>query len=222
MPIEALGIDPADAAPGLLAPRPQSSVRQRSAAVLHALASSGLAASAEDREVTGRVAMLLTTLAAAVLVACTIAAERAPRYIWNASESVPIGLYRLRPTGQLFATELVAVEPPEPLATFLASRRYLPRGIPLLKRVLALPGQTVCRDQLTITVDKIEIGEARAARQPRPPAARLAGLSRHRRRRSLPHELAVGGLVRRTIFRRAADERDHRNGGTSLDRRDKP
>jgi type IV secretory pathway protease TraF len=50
----------------------------------------------------------------------------------------------------------------EPLATFLADRRYLPRGIPLLKRVLALPGQTVCRDQLAITVDKIEMGAARA------------------------------------------------------------
>ena len=31
----------------------------------------------------------------------------------------------------------------------------------MLKRVLALPGQTVCRDHLTITVDRIEMGEAR-------------------------------------------------------------
>ena len=110
---------------------------------------------------TGRVTILLTTLAATALVASTIAAERAPRYIWNASESVPIGLYQLRPTGQLFATELVAVEPPEPLATFLESRLYLPRGIPMLKEVLALPGQTVCREALTVTVDKSSVGEAR-------------------------------------------------------------
>jgi conjugative transfer signal peptidase TraF len=53
------------------------------------------------------------------------------------------------------------VRPPGPLATFLADRRYLPRGIPLLKRVLALPGQTVCRVQLAITVDKIAMGAAR-------------------------------------------------------------
>jgi type IV secretory pathway protease TraF len=33
-------------------------------------------------------------------------------------------------------------------------------GIPLLKRVLALAGQTVCRDQLAVTVDKIEMGVA--------------------------------------------------------------
>jgi len=111
---------------------------------------------------TGRLTTLLAMLGAAVVVVSTIAVRPAPRYIWNASESVPIGLYRLHPTGRLAVTQLVAVEPPEPLATLLADRRYLPRGIPLLKRVLALPGHTVCRDQLAITVDKIEIGAARA------------------------------------------------------------
>ena len=67
----------------------------------------------------------------------------------------------MRPTARLAVTELVVVEPPEPLATFLADGGYLPRGIPMLKRVLALHGQTVCRDQLTVTVDSIEMGEAR-------------------------------------------------------------
>jgi len=111
--------------------------------------------------VTGRLATLLTILGAAVVVVSTIAAKPSPRYIWNASGSVPIGLYRLRPTGRLAVTQLVVVQSPEPLATFLADRSYLPRGIPLLKHVLALPGQTICRDQLAITVDKIEIGAAR-------------------------------------------------------------
>jgi len=111
---------------------------------------------------TGRLATLLAMLGAAVVVVSTIAVRPAPRYIWNASESVPIGLYRLRPAGRLAVTQLVAVQPPGALETFLADRRYLPRGIPLLKRVLALPGHTVCRDQLVVTVDKIETGAARA------------------------------------------------------------
>jgi conjugative transfer signal peptidase TraF len=111
--------------------------------------------------VIGRLATLLTTMGAAVVVVSTIAAKPVPRYIWNASGSVPIGLYRLHPTGRLAVTQLVAVQSPEPLATFLTDRRYLPLGIPLLKRVLALPGQTVCRDQLAITVDEIEVGAAR-------------------------------------------------------------
>jgi conjugative transfer signal peptidase TraF len=112
--------------------------------------------------VTSRVVTFFATLAAATVVLSTIGSQPATHYVWNASQSVPIGLYRLRPTGRLFVPELVAVAPPEPLATFLADCGYLPRGIPLLKRVLALPGQMVCRDQLTITVDKIEMGVARA------------------------------------------------------------
>ena len=96
----------------------------------------------------------------AALVA-TIVLEPNPLYIWNASESVPIGLYRLRPANGFFVTELVAVQPPEPLATFLDLNGYLPVGVPMLKRVLALPGQTVCRSGLTITVDAIEMGAAR-------------------------------------------------------------
>ena len=79
----------------------------------------------------------------------------------NASESVPIGLYRLRAIRKFAVTELVAILPPEPLATFLTDGGYLPRGIPMLKRVLALPGQTVCRDDRTITVDWTRVGEAR-------------------------------------------------------------
>ena len=111
---------------------------------------------------TGRVAILLTTLGAAALVVSTIAAKPTARYLWNASASVPVGLYLIQPTGRLFVTELVAVLPPEPTATFLEVGRFLPRGIPMLKRVLALPGQTVCREGLTITVDKSSVGDARA------------------------------------------------------------
>lgn len=110
---------------------------------------------------TGRVMTLLTALLAATAVLSSIAARPVPRLLWNASESVPVGLYRLHPADGLAVSDLVVVSPPEPLATFLADGHYLPRGIPLLKRVLALPGQTVCRNHLAITVDKIELGAAR-------------------------------------------------------------
>jgi len=51
--------------------------------------------------------------------------------------------------------------PPEPLATFLADGGYLPHGVPLIKRILALPEQMVCRNGLAITVDGVEVGAAR-------------------------------------------------------------
>ena len=109
----------------------------------------------------GRLATIVMTFGAVALVMST-RGEATPVYIWNASTSVPIGLYQLRPAGRLAVTELVAVRPPEPLATFLDLNGYLPIDVPMLKRVLALPGQTVCRKGLTISVDAIEMGDAKA------------------------------------------------------------
>jgi conjugative transfer signal peptidase TraF len=109
---------------------------------------------------TSRFKTLIGMLGGAAALVTPIALEITPLYVWNASDSVPIGLYRLRPADNLFVTELVAVQPPEPLATFLDLNGYLPAGVPMLKRVVALPGQTVCRSGLTVSVDAIEMGEA--------------------------------------------------------------
>jgi conjugative transfer signal peptidase TraF len=110
---------------------------------------------------TGRLITLTLTFAVAAALTAPIVLEPLPLYIWNASASVPIGLYRLRPADQFQVTELVAVQPPEPLATFLDLNGYLPIGVPMLKRVLALPGQSVCRTGLTISVDDVAVGEAK-------------------------------------------------------------
>jgi type IV secretory pathway protease TraF len=61
----------------------------------------------------------------------------APRLIWNATASTPTGLYALRPAGQPHALELVAVRAPEPIASYLADGGFLPKGVPLLKHVMA-------------------------------------------------------------------------------------
>ena len=84
-----------------------------------------------------------------------------PILLWNVSASVPVGLYSLESTDRRYLFELVAVLPPEPLASFLATGNYLPRGVPMLKHILALPGQTVCRDGLVVTIDEVAVGMAR-------------------------------------------------------------
>jgi conjugative transfer signal peptidase TraF len=103
---------------------------------------------------------LFTAIVAISLLLSTIRGTT-PNYIWNASNSVPIGLYRVQATTRLVVTELVAVQPPDLLAAFLDLNGYLPIGVPMLKRVLALPGQTVCRNGLKIAVDGVDVGEAR-------------------------------------------------------------
>jgi len=110
---------------------------------------------------TNRSATLVTMVAAVAVIATTMGPKAAPRLVWNVSESVPTGLYHVQPVRQLIVTTLVVAYPSEPLATFLADGGYLPRGVPLIKRILALPRQTVCRTGLTITVDGIDMGVAR-------------------------------------------------------------
>jgi conjugative transfer signal peptidase TraF len=83
-----------------------------------------------------------------------------PKLIWNASASVPIGLYALRPVDTLAVNDLVAVVSPEPLARFLSERGYLPNRVQLMKHVAALTGQTVCRTGNTITIDGTAVGIA--------------------------------------------------------------
>ena len=96
-------------------------------------------------------------------VAATIAIDVPRRIIWNVSASVPLGLYVTTPAQRLRVGELVAVRPPEKLATFMASRHYLGAGVPMLKHVAALPGQSVCRRRLRIRIDGRRVASARLA-----------------------------------------------------------
>ncbi|MBR1025078.1 S26 family signal peptidase [Bradyrhizobium viridifuturi] len=103
--------------------------------------------------------LMLTYLAA--LVASALAfVHPAPRLIWNATASTPIGFYALHSIGELRDLELVAARLPEPIASFLADGGFLPKGVPLLKHVMALPGQTICRSGDTVSIDHVDVGAA--------------------------------------------------------------
>jgi conjugative transfer signal peptidase TraF len=96
------------------------------------------------------------TLAAAgalALLAAPAFLDLPTRLIWNVTTSVPAGLYAVRPNAPLRPGVLAAVMPPEPLASWLVDGGYLGRGVPLLKRVEALPGARVCRDGVRVTVN---------------------------------------------------------------------
>ncbi|WP_323718370.1 S26 family signal peptidase [Paracoccus aminovorans] len=108
-----------------------------------------------------RIRYVIATAAAALGIAIAGFVPTAPRLVWNASASVPIGFYTVAPAERIDLSDLVAVVPPDPLASFMAERGYVARDVPLLKRVLGLPGQRVCREGRAITVDGVLNGEAR-------------------------------------------------------------
>jgi conjugative transfer signal peptidase TraF len=85
-----------------------------------------------------------------------------PKFLlWNVSASAPRGLYLLHPALPLQVGELVTIAPPEPLARFTAVRGYLPIGVPLLKHIAALDGQTVCRFARVVGIDGRAVAIAR-------------------------------------------------------------
>lgn len=100
-----------------------------------------------------------TTLSVTLIVLPAFATW-SPRVLWNASASIPIGLYRALPADAVTIGDLVAVQPPPALSDYLEARDYLPRGVPLLKHVVALEGALVCRSGDRIIVDYLLLGHA--------------------------------------------------------------
>jgi len=76
----------------------------------------------------------------------------APVLVWNASPSVPIGLYRLTSRPSQTAA-LAVIRLPEPLAILAETRGYLRKGALLVKPVAAGAGDTVCRHGALVTVN---------------------------------------------------------------------
>ena len=102
---------------------------------------------------------------AGVVAAATLATLTVPvsRYaVWNATASVPTGLYAILGKQSLHVGERVAILPPPALRRLLAERGYLPTGVPLLKRIAAVSGQRICRFGHGVTINGKYVGAARA------------------------------------------------------------
>ncbi|MGQ7814537.1 S26 family signal peptidase [Metapseudomonas furukawaii] len=126
-----------------LAPRPRSRLRAR--IVLAGLSAVGLAA-----------------LAWASVV------QPLPRLIYNPSDSVPVGWYRVEPLQPragslprpLSVDRIVLVRLPADTTALAAQRGYLPAHIPLLKRVGAVAPQHVCVVAGQVRIDGVPVTTA--------------------------------------------------------------
>lgn len=77
----------------------------------------------------------------------------APRFVWNVSASAPVGLYAVDRTRALAVGDMVAARLGEPHRTFAAERHYLPRNVPIVKRVAAVAGDQVCARGRIVSVN---------------------------------------------------------------------
>jgi len=88
--------------------------------------------------------MGLLALVGLVLLTAPTIFHPPPLLIWNASASAPIGLYAVGPEHPIARDDLVLAAPAENIRSLAAERRYLPRGVNLVKRVAGLPGDEIC------------------------------------------------------------------------------
>jgi len=87
-------------------------------------------------------------------VAClALLSPHTPLLVWNASASAPLGLYMLHPAAVIARGDLVLADASRNFARFAAARGYLPMGVPLVKRIAALSGDTVCSTGARITIN---------------------------------------------------------------------
>ncbi len=78
-------------------------------------------------------------------LAYSVAGPKPLFLLWNASASVPIGLYIVQPNREFRVGALAVTHLPPAAEQLAASRRYLPNGVLLIKPVAATAGTTVCR-----------------------------------------------------------------------------
>lgn len=142
-----------------------------------------------------RVGLLAATGAALTALLLPAVLQPQLRLVWNASASVPLGLYGIEPGAVPRVGDLVAVRPSPTLTRFMAERHYVEANAPLVKPVAGLSGATFCRTNMRVTLD----GRAVATALPRDrfgrPLPRWSGC-----RRLASDELVLIAPTLRTSF----------------------
>lgn len=122
----------------------------------------------------------LTALGLAVAAALAVFLALACRcFTYNTTSSVPRGLYRLRPGRPPHRGDIVAFAIPASIAPLLADRHYLPLSFRLLKRLVAVPGDTVCLDGERFAANGLvlsDIARVDVLGRPLPPPYRFCGV----------------------------------------------
>lgn len=87
---------------------------------------------------------IVVTAGGIAVMLVSAAIPPAPRLVWNASASAPLGLYAVTPGATVEPGDMVIARVPDRFRRLAAERRYLPMNVPLVKRVAAQAGDEVC------------------------------------------------------------------------------
>jgi conjugative transfer signal peptidase TraF len=106
---------------------------------------------------------LLVAIASGIaLLVAAATIDVPPLIVWNATKSAPIGLYWIRPAveADIRVGQLIVLRPTASDASLFDERGYLPLGVPLLKRIAAVGGQSVCEHEGALSIDEQHVADA--------------------------------------------------------------
>lgn len=89
----------------------------------------------------------------------TICRPPQPRLLWNSSASSPVGLWSVSPEASIHRGDMVVARLSPPWRGFASRRRYLPANVPLIKRVAAVSGDTICADGRHLSVNGVIVAQ---------------------------------------------------------------
>ena len=108
--------------------------------------------------VSSRRILFLMTLGT-LLLGASVPSVLPTKLVWNASPSVPTGLYIINNIAPSRG-DLVLVQLPKWVRLIADQRGYLPSNVPALKRISALSGDHVCRFDQSIFINKVKVATA--------------------------------------------------------------
>lgn len=107
-----------------------------------------------------RTGVTIIIMVAAGICLLTLIWNPNEKLIWNRTQSAPIGLYWLS-DGPYKLGDWVIVSATSAEAEWAENQGYVGRNWPLLKRVSALPGDTICRDQAEISINNERVSRTK-------------------------------------------------------------
>lgn len=103
------------------------------------------------------------SISAAAVGLVIAAAPHVPLLVWNASASAPRGFYAGQARERFGKGDLVLAHLPAAARHLASARAYLPWGVPVVKRIAAVPGDRICAQGRIISINARAVAQRRNA-----------------------------------------------------------
>ena len=99
---------------------------------------------------------LIGTFIPVVVIGVASAFDMPTKLVYNASASAPIGFYWIDQV-TVSRGDTVLIRLPERIRELVESRQYLPPNVPLIKRVMGIEGDKICRTGQEILINNVTV-----------------------------------------------------------------